>query len=262
MTGATSGWTPPLPSAAARHAAARRPNTSGSSSSDAVEAVGVQVDHDGVAVLDERDRPPEERFGRDVADDQADRSPREAGVGHQRDGDVPLPAQGRDPRCGVEQLGHARCAPGPLVADHHHVVVLEAVGMPVERLDEGALAVEHAGTPGEDAVLHPAFDAGDLEDRAAVGSEVAAQQAQSAGVLEGLLDRVDDVLVRRGRGEPSDLFGQGLAGAGHRVTLEEAGLEELSDDDLQSTVGVHVHHGVVAERSHVDQHRQSPGQLG
>ena len=227
----------------------------------AVEAVGREVDHDGVPVLDERDRPPEEGFGCDVADDQADRSPREAGVGHQRDGDVPLAAEGRDPRGGVEELRHARCAPGPLVADHHHVVVLEAVGVLVQGLDQGALTVEHAGAAREDAVLHPALDAGDLEDRTAVGREVAAEQAEPAGVLEGLLDRVDHVLVRSRRGEPPELFGQGLARAGQRVTVEEAGLEELVDDDLQPALGVHVHHGVVAERSHVDQHRQAPGQL-
>ena len=186
VTGTASGWTPPLPSAAARHAAARRFEHVGVAELHAVEAVGVQVDHNGVAVLHQRDRPPEDGLGRDVADDQTDRSTREACVGHQRDGDVALSAQRGDPRGRVEQFGHPGCAPRPLVADHHHVVVLEAVRMPVERLDEGALAVEHAGAAGEDAVLHAPFDAGHLEDGAAIGSEVAAQQAQSAGVLEGL----------------------------------------------------------------------------
>ena len=79
----------------------------------AVEPIGRQVDHDGVPVLDEGDRPPEERFGGDVADDQTDRSPREAGIRHQRDGDVPLAAQGGDPRGRVEELGHAGRPAGP-----------------------------------------------------------------------------------------------------------------------------------------------------
>ncbi len=76
--------------------------------------------------------------------------------------------------------------------------------------------------------LHASFDAGDLEDRTALGGQVAPEQTEAAGVLEGLVDPVDDLLVGSGRGEPPDLLGQGLARAGQRVTVEEAGLEELA----------------------------------
>jgi len=65
---------------------------------------------------------------------------------------------------------------------------LEAVGVAVQRLYEVALAVEHAGAPREDAVLDPALDAGDLEDRAAVGRQVPRSQPEAARVLEGLVD--------------------------------------------------------------------------
>lgn len=53
--------------------------------------------------------------------------------------------------------------------------------------DERTLTVEDAGPTGEDTVVDTAFDASDLEDRAAVGREVAAEQAQAAGVLERLV---------------------------------------------------------------------------
>ena len=120
--------------------------------------------------------------------------------------------------------------------------------------------VEHAGTAGEDTIDHAPFDPGHLEDGTALGSKVSTEQTKTARILEGLLDRVDHVLIGGRRIEPPDLFGQGLARAGHRVTLEKAGLEELADDDLQPALGVHVHHGVITEGPHVDQDGQSTGQ--
>ena len=75
-----------------------------------------------------------------------------------------------------------------------------------------------------------ALDAGELEDRAAVGREVAAQQAEAARRLERLRDGVDHLAVRRRRVEPRDLLGERLAGAGERGAVEEAGVEQLLDD--------------------------------
>ena len=134
-------------------------------------------------------------------------------------------------------------------------------GYLVERVDEVALAVEDAGATTEDAVVDAALDAGDLQDGATLGRQVAAEETQAAGVLEGLVDLVDDVFVRCGRVQPAELLGQGLAGAGQGVAVDEARVEELRDDDLEPTLGVHVDHGVVPERPHVDQHGQAPGQL-
>ena len=57
--------------------------------------------------------------------------------------------------------------------------------------------------------------------------------------------------------EPADLLGERLAGAGERLAVEQAGLEQLLDDHLQTALGVDVDHRVEAERAQVDEHRQS-----
>src|SRR6185312_8706775 len=75
------------------------------------DAVGVEVDDDGVPVLYERDRPPEERFRCHMADDEADRSAGETRVGHETDGDSSLAAEGGDPGRGIQQLRHAWRSP-------------------------------------------------------------------------------------------------------------------------------------------------------
>ena len=62
---------------------------------DAVHAVGVDVNDDLVAVLDQRDRAAEECLGRDVTDDETNGSAREASVGHQCDRDVALAGTAR-----------------------------------------------------------------------------------------------------------------------------------------------------------------------
>ena len=46
--------------------------------------------------------------------------------------------------------------------------------------------LKHAGPAGEDAVLHATFDAGDLEDRTALGGQVAAEQTDPPVSLKGL----------------------------------------------------------------------------
>ncbi len=79
----------------------------------AVELVGVEVDDDLVAVLDEGDRAAQRRFGADMADHQADRAAREAGIRHQADDDAALAAERRDARGRVEHLRHARRAARP-----------------------------------------------------------------------------------------------------------------------------------------------------
>ena len=116
-------------------------------------------------------------------------------------------------------------------------------------VDQLPLAVEDAGATGEDAVVEPALDAGDLQDGAAVGREVAAQQAQPAGVLERLGDGVGHVAIGPRRIEPADLLGERLAGAGDRIAVEQAGVEQLLDDHLQTALRVDVDHRVEAERA-------------
>ena len=100
----------------------------------------------------------------------------------------------------------------------------------------------------------PPFDAGDLDDRAAVGREVAAQQAQAARLLERLRDRVDDLVIRRRRIEAPHLLGERLARARHAAAVEESRVEELLDDHLEPALRVDVDHRVEAERPRVDEH--------
>jgi hypothetical protein len=191
-----------------------------------------------------------------VADDQPHRPAGEAGVGHQRDGDAATAAQRGDPRRRIEQLGHARRAARTLVPDHHHVAVLEPLRRGRQRLDQCRLTVEDAGSSGEPAVVHAALDSGQLDDRAAVRSEVAAEQPQAAGRLERRRQRVDHLAVRRGRGQPGDLSGERLARAGDAVAIEQPGAEQLGDDHRQAALGVDVDHRITAERAGVHQHRK------
>ena len=168
-----------------------------------------------------------------------------------------LPAQRGDARRRVEQLGHAGRAARALVADDDHVVVGERVGRrPRARRSSARSLLKTRARPVNTPSVDAALDAGDLEDGAAVGREVAAQQAEAAGRLERRRRRVDDVAVGRRRVEPRDLLGQRLAGAREAVAVEQAGVEQLLHDDLEAALGVDVDHRVAAERPHVDEHRQ------
>src|SRR5260370_18785821 len=123
-----------------------------------VERVAGGVDHDPVAVLDERDRSPVDGFGRDVPDAVAVRATREPAVGHERGIRAPTRALHRA-RHG-EHLPHPAAALRALVADHHDVA---GVDPPADyRVHRRVLAVEHAGGAFEAVAVEP----GDLHDRA------------------------------------------------------------------------------------------------
>jgi len=92
--------------------------------------------------------------------------------------------------------------------------------------------------------------------RAAVGGEVAAEQPQAAGRLERRSQRVDHLAVRRGRGQPGDLPGERLSGAGEAVAVQQAGVEQLPDDHRQAAVRIDVNHRITAERAGIHQHRK------
>ena len=125
VTGATSGCTPPLASAAARQAAGPAVERSRDRPARRQSMpVRGHVDHDGVTVLDQGDRArPGQASGATWPMTRPTEPPEKRASVIKRDGDIALAAQRRDPRGGVEQLGHARGAPRALVADDHHVVV-------------------------------------------------------------------------------------------------------------------------------------------
>src|SRR5437764_14478269 len=121
-----------------------------------IERVAGGVDHDAVAVLDERDRSPVDGLGRDVPDAVAVRAAREPAVGHERGVRAPTcaPHGARD----REHLPHPRAALRALVTDHHDVA---GVDPPAEhRVHCRVLAVEHTGGPFEAVAVEP----GDLHD--------------------------------------------------------------------------------------------------
>ena len=62
----------------------------------AVETILVDVDGDGVAVLDERDRTAEQGLRGDMPDDETDGATREPSIGHEGDGNALLATQRRD----------------------------------------------------------------------------------------------------------------------------------------------------------------------
>ena len=83
----------------------------------------VGVDHDAVAVGDERDRAAVDRFGRDVADAEAVRAAAEATVGDERR--VGAPARALHRAGDREHLAHARSALRAFVTDHDDVAGLD-----------------------------------------------------------------------------------------------------------------------------------------
>src|SRR5439155_458280 len=115
----------------------------------------------------------------------ASRSSRKAGLSPSA---VPSPGDGALDRArDVEHLAHAGAALRPLVADHDEVARLEPAGL---HRDEGVLlAVEHAGLAAEN-LLGVARELG----HAPLGSEIAAQNRETAVLGDRLRQRPDDLL--------------------------------------------------------------------
>src|SRR5262245_8705588 len=121
----------------------------------AIDFVRVQVDHNLIAVLDEGDRAAEGRFRADVTDNETNRAAGEARIGHQCHNNAALSAERGDARGRIEHLRHSRRAARTLVAYNDHVIVLEALGCLVERVEQTLLAFEHARLATKDIVLKP-----------------------------------------------------------------------------------------------------------
>jgi hypothetical protein len=176
------------------------------------------------------------------ADDQSHRAAGEACVGHQRDGDAVPAAERGDRRRGIEESGRARRTSWTLVADHHHVAILEPFGCGGDRLDQRRLTVEDAGAAHEPSPGHPALDVGELDHGAAVRGEVAVKQPQATHWLERCGQRMNHLAVGRRRIETGDLLGECLTGAGAAVAVEQARSEELAHDHRQSALRLDAGH--------------------
>ena len=195
------------------------------------------VDHDAVALGDEGDGTTVDGLGGDVADTEAVGSPGEAAVGDERSvaataGALHGPGDG-------EHLAHAGTALGTLVSDDDDVTGLDPV---VQHGDHGGiLAVEHAGP----AVEVVDVEAGHLHDGAQRG-ERAGEHGNAADVVDGIVEGVDDLAVGGGRIEQCQVLGDGPAGDGDLVAVQEALVEEHLQHDRHATDAVDVDHVVVA----------------
>ena len=190
-----------------------------------------------------------------MADHQTDRPAGEAAIGHQADDNAALAAQRGDARCGIQHFRHAGAADRPLIADDDHVAILEMVRVAVKHLEKLLLAVEDLGPTGEDIVVQTALDTGKLQHGAEFRRQVAAKDPQAAGRLIGAGDAVDHIAVRCRRVEARKLFGQGLAGTGQHIAIQQAGIEKVLHEDLDTALGVDIHHREAAERTRIDNHR-------
>ncbi len=135
-----------------------------------------------------------------------------------------------DRRGDLQHLAHAGAALGAFIADDEHVV-----GLDLSRLHCGkavVLAVEDARR----AAMLDAIGGGDLHD-AAFGSEIAFEDDEAAGGLDGLVESVDDDLagsLLRQRG----FFGERLAADGERRSIGVAGIDEALGQQTRTACGL------------------------
>src|SRR5436305_11418325 len=103
-----------------------------------------RVDFDGIAVLQERDRPPYGCFRPDMADTEPSGSAREAAVGDQ--GDLAAHALPGQRRRGREHFAHAGTAARPLIANDDDLAFF--VGFLLDRLEGVLFPIEAPGRTG------------------------------------------------------------------------------------------------------------------
>ena len=140
----------------------------------------------------------------------------EAPVGEQGHG-LPKPLA-HERGCHAQHLAHSGPARRALVADHHHVARLDALLL--HRGERVLLALEHARRP----ALVEALEARQLHD-AAVGREIAAQDREAAGGLDGIVEGPHHLLARlllRFGG----LLADRASGDGDGVGVQDAGVEQ------------------------------------
>ena len=161
------------------------------------------VDRDAVAVFARARSGRRLGFGRDVADDEAGGAAGEAAVGDE--GDIFFQAGADDRAGGREHFGHAGAALRAFVANDDDVALLDlccCMAASMSSSESKQLAVP---------VNLQAFLAGDFGD-GAVGAEVAAHDADVAGLLDRVRDRLHDVLPFSKVRQRGEVFGDSLAG--------------------------------------------------
>ena len=171
-----------------------------------------------------------------MADHRAAGRSREPAVGQKRN--VVLVALPDDRGGDTEHLAHPGAPLRALVTDHEHVAGFDValLDVPHRRL----LALEDPRGPGVVELVI----AGDFQDRA-VGREVAGEDLDRARLLVGVVDGVDELagdFVVVGEVELVQLLGDRPAGDGHRVAVDESGVEKPADHDRHAALPVEVVH--------------------
>ena len=198
-----------------------------------VELLVIDVDLDGVAVMDDGDRAALCRLRGDMADEAAVVRAGEAAVGDERHAGSQLRV-GADGLAGVEHLRHTAAA-GAFVADEDGVA-----GLHLAVQDSGdALLLTVVGLGAQGGFKH-VLGAGGVLDDAAFRSQIALQDGDAAVGALGVVEAVDDVLAADRAGKTGGLFGQDgvavlveavlfqllqilaqrLAGDGHHVQMQ------------------------------------------
>ncbi len=201
------------------------------------DLVGDGVDGDLVAGVDQGDGATDLCFGGDVADDEAVGGPGEASVGDE--GDIFAQAGGHDGGGGGEHFGHAGSALGAFVTDDNDVAFENFLAF--DGADHVFFTVVNTGGAGEGF----AFFAGDLGDGAG-GGEVAVEDAEVAGFLDGVIEGTDNVLSGGEVGEGFEVLGDGFSGNSDAFAVEEALFEQVFHDGGCAADAVEVDHGVAS----------------
>ena len=146
---------------------------------------------------------------------------------------------------GLVHLAHTGAALGALVADDHHMTVMDLTGQ--NGLLGGLLRVEADGLALE--MMQALVERAGLGD-AGVGSQIAPQHRHAAGIAEGIVQRVVDkarsgieVLV------VTDILRQRVGGDGHNVRLQH-GLEVFHQAG-HAAVLIEIHDAVLAGGVHL-----------
>jgi hypothetical protein len=142
---------------------------------------------------------------------------------------------------------------GPLVANNDHVAFVDVAAK--DALKRAFLAFVNFGG----AFEIKAFFAGDLAD-GATGGEVAAEDTEVGVGLDRLVEGANDILlvgVGRVGGDVLEGLGDGLAGDGQAIAVEQPAIEEHFHERANAADADEMGHAVFAERFHVGKERDA-----
>ena len=202
---------------------------------------------DDVAFADGGDGAADGCFGRDVTGHEAARGSGEATVGEEGHGLAQFGDAGDGGR-DLQHLAHAGSAFRTFVADDDHVVGLDLAAL--DGVEGVLLGVEDARR----AAMLEALVSGDLDD-AAFGSEIALEDDESAGGLDGVVEGVDDFLSGSLDGLRG-FFGEGLAGNVPGGAVDQAGVDQALCEQAAAARGVIIGRDVLAPGLEVAEQRR------